>query len=122
MFLTSKEFTSIVTEKEKWFGTEYKQDYLPEELIKKCETCDVIPELHLPTPNEFIPTDFQLFSKKTNVTRPEIPTKIKVKQSRISPLTIKSFLFKENEFYRLFHAEDSFYKLPKAYLYFEFRK
>ena len=78
VFITSKEFTSIATEKEKWFGTQYKQDYLPEELIKQCENCELIPELHLPTANEFIPTDFQLLSKKTDSTRPDLPMKIKV--------------------------------------------
>ncbi|CAF4101838.1 unnamed protein product [Adineta steineri] len=104
VFLASKEFTSIATETEKWFGTQYKQEYLPEELIKKCETCELIPELHLPTLNEFIPTDFQLFSKEKQSTRPQLPIKIK-----------------ENEFCRLFYGEDTFYKLPKAYLYFELR-
>ncbi|CAF0723441.1 unnamed protein product [Adineta steineri] len=104
VFLASKEFTSIATETEKWFGTQYKQEYLPEELIKKCETCELIPELHLPKPNEFIPTDFQLFSKEKHTSRPQLPIKIK-----------------ENEFCRLFYGEDTFYRLPKAYLYFELR-
>ncbi|CAF3856023.1 unnamed protein product [Rotaria sp. Silwood1] len=104
VFLISKEFVSIATEKEKWFGTQYKKEYLPDEFIKKCETCDIIPELHLPKPNEFIPTDFHLFSKEKHSIRPQLPIKIK-----------------ENEFYRLYYVDDSFYKLPKAYLYFEFR-
>ncbi|CAF3867523.1 unnamed protein product [Adineta steineri] len=104
VFLQSKKFTSIATEKEKWFGTQYKQEYLPEELIKRCETCELIPELHLPKPNEFIPTDFQLFSNEEHSARPQLPMKIK-----------------ENEFCRLFYGEDTFYRLPKAYLYFELR-
>ncbi|CAF1145140.1 unnamed protein product [Adineta steineri] len=140
VFLASKEFTSIATEKEKWFGTQYKQEYLPKELIKRCEklinpsstsrdhfipfSCiriqrkkkpritrvkrgerrKLIPELHLPKPNEFIPTDFQLFSKEKHSARPQLPIKIK-----------------ENEFCRLFYGEDTFYRLPKAYLYFELR-
>ncbi|CAF4248358.1 unnamed protein product, partial [Adineta steineri] len=79
VFLLSKEFTSIATETEKWFGTQYKQEYLSEELIKRCETCELIPELHLPKPNEFIPTDFQLFSKEKHSARPQLPIKIKVK-------------------------------------------
>ena len=79
VFLVSKEFVSIATETEKWFGTQYKLEYLSEEFIRKCETCEVIPELRLPSFNEFIPTDFQLFSKKKDVTRPQLPTKIKVK-------------------------------------------
>ncbi|CAF3683386.1 unnamed protein product [Rotaria sp. Silwood1] len=104
VFLTSKEFLSIATEKEKWYGTLYKQEYLPKEFIKQCETCEINHKLYLPIPNEFIPTDFQLFSKEKNLARPQIPIKIK-----------------ENEYYRLYYAEDSFYKLPKAYIYFEFR-
>ncbi|CAF3897878.1 unnamed protein product [Rotaria sordida] len=102
VFLTSKEFLSIAREKEKWYGTQYKQEYLSEELIKQCETCEINRELYLPIPNQFIPTDFQLFSKKKNLARPQIPTK-------------------ENEYYRLYYAEDSFYRFPKAYIYFEFR-
>ncbi|CAF1121848.1 unnamed protein product [Adineta ricciae] len=104
VFLASKDFASIATETEKWFGTKYKQEYLPEELIKLCETCELIPELHLPTLNEFIPTDFQLFSKDIHTVRPQLPTKIK-----------------ENELCRLYYAPDTFYQLPKAYIYFEFR-
>lgn len=80
VFLASKEFVSVATDKEKWFGTPYKKEYLPEELIKQCENCEIIPELHLPSPNEFIPTDFQLFSNESNLTRPQVPTKIKVKR------------------------------------------
>ncbi|CAF0834979.1 unnamed protein product [Rotaria sordida] len=104
VFLTSKEFLSIAREKEKWYGTQYKQEYLSEELIKQCETCEINRELYLPIPNKFIPTDFQLFSKEKNLIRPQIPTKIK-----------------ENEYYRLYYTEDSFYRFPKAYIYFEFR-
>ena len=79
VFLTSKEFLSIASEKEKWYGTQYKQEYLSEELIKQYETCEINCELYLPIPNEFIPTDFQLFSKEKNLPRPQIPTKVKVK-------------------------------------------
>lgn len=104
VFLAGKEFTSIATETEKWFGTPYKQEYLPIELIEKCEQCELIPQLHMPHPNEFIPTDFHIYSKEQTISRPKLPTKIK-----------------ENEFCRLYYAEDAYYKLPKAYLYFEFR-
>ncbi len=92
VFLISKEFVSIATEKEKWFGTQYKQEYLPDELIKKCETCEIIPEFHLPTPNELIPTDFQLFSKEKNLVRPQLPTKIQVKYN-IRFIFIEKFIF-----------------------------
>jgi hypothetical protein len=32
--LISKTFSTVATEKEKWFGAQYKGDYLSEELIK----------------------------------------------------------------------------------------
>ena len=78
VFITSKEFVSIATEKEKWFGTQYKQDYLPEELIKSCATCELTSELHLPQPNEYIPTNFHLHSTQKNILQPQLPKKIKV--------------------------------------------
>ncbi|CAF4233680.1 unnamed protein product, partial [Adineta steineri] len=114
VFLASKEFTSIATEKEKCTS---RGHFIPFSCIriqrkKKPRTTRVkrsarhklIPELHLPKPNEFIPTDFQLFSKEKHSARPQLPIKIK-----------------ENEFCRLFYGEDTFYTLPKACLYFELR-
>ncbi len=98
VFLASKEFVSIVTEKEKWFGTQYKQDYLPDELIRKCETCEIISELHLPRPNEFIPTDFQLFSKEKTFPRPQLPIKIKVIHSSNFNLKNSSFYSRKMNF------------------------
>ncbi|CAF1492492.1 unnamed protein product, partial [Rotaria sordida] len=61
IFPIGEEFTTIATEKEKWYGTQYKQEYLCEEFIRKCETCDMIPDIHMPLPNDFIPTDFRLY-------------------------------------------------------------
>lgn len=104
VLLVSKDFAQEANQEEKWFGTKYKLDHLPEELIEKCMNCELDPELHLPKPNEFIPTDFHLFSGDKKGEAPQIPSKIK-----------------ENEFCRLFYASDDFYKLPKAYIYFEFR-
>ncbi|CAF4414164.1 unnamed protein product, partial [Adineta steineri] len=72
--------------------------------VKRSGRRKLIPELHLPKPNEFIPTDFQLLLKEKNSARPQLPIKIK-----------------ENEFCRLFYGEDTFYRLPKAYLYFQLR-
>lgn len=85
VFLISKEFQSIATEQEKWFGTQYKLDHLPKELIEKCLNCELDPELHLPRPNEFIPTDFHLFANDRTVSRPELPVKIQV--SHLSRMT-----------------------------------
>ncbi|CAF1415312.1 unnamed protein product, partial [Adineta ricciae] len=73
--------------------------------MRKCETCGTIDDFKLPLPNDFIPTDFQLYHRQEEtsiITRPQLPKKIK-----------------ENEYYRLYYTEDRFYKLPKAFLYFD---
>ncbi|CAF1256026.1 unnamed protein product, partial [Didymodactylos carnosus] len=110
IFLVGKNFSSVATEKEKWFGTSYKEEYLPEDLIKRCENCQLDDELLVPPPNDFIPTDFQLHYESDDVDQ---------KQKRSTPLLPKKI--KENEYYRLWFTPDNFYKLPKAFLYFELR-
>jgi insulysin len=79
VFLVSKDFQSLATEQEKWFGTQYKEEYLPNELIDRCVKCELTSELHLPKPNEFIPTDFRLLSDEKHLLRPQSPVKIKVR-------------------------------------------
>lgn len=79
MVLHNKNFSSTATKKEKWYGTAHDIQPVSEELLKKCETCELVAELHLPIPNEFIPNDFRLFSSKETVARPQIPTKIQVR-------------------------------------------
>ncbi|CAF0885808.1 unnamed protein product [Adineta ricciae] len=110
IYLIGKEFSTIATEKERWYGIQYKQEYLSEEFIQKCETCESIDAFHLPSSNDFIPTDFQLHHNQyecaiepvNKITRPQLPTKIK-----------------EDEYCRLFHADDGYYKLPRACMYFD---
>ncbi|UJR18241.1 hypothetical protein I4U23_005141 [Adineta vaga] len=103
IFLFGKEFTTIATEKEKWYGIKYKQEDLSDDLIKKCETNINIDDFYLPLPNDFIPTNFELYHNDQNITIkcPQLPIKIQ-----------------ENEYFRLYYAEDRFYKLPKVFLYF----
>ena len=49
--------TSLV---EPWYGSAYNARKINPELIELWSSVHPIPELHLPEPNEFIPTDFTI--------------------------------------------------------------
>ncbi|VVT49745.1 uncharacterized protein SAPINGB_P002422 [Magnusiomyces paraingens] len=51
---------------EKWYGTHYRSDKFDPDFIKYLEGLDLNPDLALPTPNEFIPENFDV-DKKENV-------------------------------------------------------
>lgn len=45
---------------EKWYDTPYRVERVCESRVKKWMECDITRELHLPPPNPFIPTDFDI--------------------------------------------------------------
>ena len=47
---------------EKWYGTKYVSEKIPMDILKDWATSDVNKNLHLPEPNVFIPTDFNLLA------------------------------------------------------------
>lgn len=49
---------------EKWYGTQYCMQNLEEATIKSLEECGLNEELKLPPKNEFVPTDFKLFTSE----------------------------------------------------------
>lgn len=60
---TSQDHTGL-NQCEKWYGTEYAYDPIPDELMAKIARCGTNPALHLPAPNDFIPTDFGVLQPK----------------------------------------------------------
>ena len=70
MTIISREFPGDWDQKEKWYGTQYKYEKIPddfmEELKKASETSasDRIPELHLPHKNNFIPSQLEVEKKE----------------------------------------------------------
>jgi insulysin len=64
--IVSQEFPGDWDEKEKWYGTEYKYEPIPTdfrsaiERAAKATAAERPKELHLPLPNEFIPTRFDV--------------------------------------------------------------
>lgn len=65
IMLVSPDFKDLPL-REKWYGTEYAYDAILPELLLELSLVDPRrnPELHLPHPNAFIPSDFTVFGEK----------------------------------------------------------
>lgn len=50
----------VATEREPWYGTQYKRERIPAEWLARWEAAAPPAELHLPRRNPFIPNDFAL--------------------------------------------------------------
>ena len=61
---------------EKWYGTKYVMEDIPEEDIKRWAQAELNPAFSLPLKNEFIPTDFQI--SPLSMKHSTIPVSIKV--------------------------------------------
>ncbi|KAF3825003.1 hypothetical protein GH733_005637 [Mirounga leonina] len=46
---------------EEWYRTQYKQEAVPDKVIKKWQNADLNRKFKLPMKNEFIPTNFEIF-------------------------------------------------------------
>uniref|UniRef100_A0A1B6FWC7 Insulin-degrading enzyme n=2 Tax=Cuerna arida TaxID=1464854 RepID=A0A1B6FWC7_9HEMI len=99
--VVGKTFESIATECEKWYGTKYKQEKIPEDTIKDWNDESLCEALHLPSKNEFIPNDFSLLPREEN------PSQFPV-------------VIKESPSIRVWYKQDDEFLLPKANLSFEF--
>ncbi|XP_065349180.1 insulin-degrading enzyme-like [Cloeon dipterum] len=90
----------IVDQTEKWYGTKYKIEDIPSELIEKWRNAKPIEELQLPKKNEFIPSSFDILPND------DTPSK--------HPTIIH-----ETKFVRVWHKKDDEFLLPKSNLIFE---
>jgi len=102
--VASQEFPGDWDQKEHWYGTEYKNEKIPEQLMQELVTimdaaADQRPqELHLPGPNEFVPQRLDV-EKKT------------VKEPLISPKLVR-----HDANVRVWHKKDDQFWVPKANL------
>uniref|UniRef100_A0A8C5L6T5 Insulin degrading enzyme n=1 Tax=Jaculus jaculus TaxID=51337 RepID=A0A8C5L6T5_JACJA len=99
--IVSKSFEGKTDRTEQWYGTQYKQEAIPDEVIKKWQNADLNGKFKLPTKNEFIPTNFEILSLEKEAT----PYPALIKDTAMSKLWFKQ--------------DDKFF-LPKACLNFEF--
>uniref|UniRef100_A0A4W5RE46 Nardilysin b (N-arginine dibasic convertase) n=1 Tax=Hucho hucho TaxID=62062 RepID=A0A4W5RE46_9TELE len=100
LLLLSPEHEGHCSHKEKWFGTNYSIEDLPEEWAQRwAGDFDLNPDLYLPAENKFIATDFAL--KPSDCPDTEVPVRIV-----------------NNERGCLWFKKDNKFKIPKAYVRF----
>ncbi|KAI7897701.1 Metalloenzyme, LuxS/M16 peptidase-like protein [Cokeromyces recurvatus] len=91
------------TQREKWYGTEYTVADFNESLIEALKNLGTNDALALPTPNAFIPSNFETFKK-------EVP----------SPAT-RPDLIENSPLLRLWHKKDDTFWVPRANVWILFR-
>uniref|UniRef100_A0A8B9HF54 Insulin-degrading enzyme n=1 Tax=Astyanax mexicanus TaxID=7994 RepID=A0A8B9HF54_ASTMX len=73
--VVSKSFEGQTDKTEEWYGTQYKQESISDEVIKKWQNADLNGKFKLPMKNEFIPTNFEIYPLEKD--SPSYPTLIK---------------------------------------------
>ncbi|KAG5930400.1 hypothetical protein E4U42_001646 [Claviceps africana] len=80
MTIVSRNFPSNWDRKEKWYGTEYRCERIPEELMAELQAAmqmskaERLPDLHLPHKNNFIPNKLEV--EKREVAQPALAPRI----------------------------------------------
>lgn len=97
----AQKFELEADQTEKWYGTKYKMEKIPEDTLKKWANVKLCEDLKIPPRNEFIPTDFELMPREPNA--PDHP--IIIQNTSLS---------------RVWFKQDDEFLLPKANLSFEF--
>uniref|UniRef100_A0A8C4JAA5 Insulin-degrading enzyme n=1 Tax=Dromaius novaehollandiae TaxID=8790 RepID=A0A8C4JAA5_DRONO len=99
--IVSKSFEGKTDRTEDWYGTQYKQEAISDEVIKKWQNADLNGKFKLPMRNEFIPTNFEILPLEKDAT--QYPA-----------------LVKDTAMSKLWFKQDDKFFLPKACLNFEF--
>ncbi|XP_046885005.1 insulin-degrading enzyme isoform X2 [Hypomesus transpacificus] len=99
--VVSKSFEGQTDRTEEWYGTQYKQEAISDEVIKKWANADFNGQFKLPVKNEFIPTSFEIYPLEKD--SPSAPT-----------------LIKDTAMSKVWFKQDDKFFLPKACLNFEF--
>ncbi|KAK8089998.1 peptidase M16 inactive domain-containing protein [Apiospora hydei] len=104
MTLVSRDYPGDWDQKEKWYGTDYKAEKIPEEFlaeIAKAADADAktrLPQLHLPHKNQFI------------------PTKLEVEKKEVKEPTLIPRLLRNDNVARTWFKKDDTFWVPKANL------
>ena len=76
--MRAKKFEETCNTVEKWYKGKYNVTKISEEFIEKLSGAQTHQDHHLPLPNQFIPTDFQIKSPPKNLEDNKHPHLIKV--------------------------------------------
>jgi len=99
--VTAQAFESVATDEEQWYKTKHIISPVTDESATRWKSAKAEdqPSLHLPEPNPFVPTDFELC------------TRDKLSEEKNHPLVLR-----DTPLSRLWYKQDTEYLLPKAYL------
>ncbi|VVC86828.1 unnamed protein product [Leptidea sinapis] len=101
--VVAKCFSEKCTQTEPWYGTKYLQEDIEPEKIENWKSVRSIPEFHLPSRNEFIPSEEGL-----RLASPESTTEA------VAPIIVK-----DTPLMRLWYKHDNEFHLPKAFITFD---
>ncbi|XP_066587176.1 insulin-degrading enzyme isoform X2 [Prorops nasuta] len=97
----AKCYESVADETEYWYGTRFKKEKIPKEVIEKWENPTSKSDFKLPEKNEFIPTRFDI--KPCDPNADKFPV-----------------IIEDNLFVRLWFKQDDEFLVPKANITFQF--
>lgn len=58
--VVAKAYEAEANSVESWYGTKYKKEKIPDEVIKKWNNAELNESFYLPEKNEFVPTKFEI--------------------------------------------------------------
>ncbi|KOC58791.1 Insulin-degrading enzyme, partial [Habropoda laboriosa] len=96
-----KLYESIADETEKWYGTRFKKEKVPQQIINKWINAGLNSDLKLPPKNEFIPEKFDIKPSENNITK--------------FPVIIE-----DTPLLRLWFKQDDEFLVPRANLFIDF--
>ncbi|XP_065556618.1 insulin-degrading enzyme-like [Artemia franciscana] len=100
LFIVAKAFEGKTDCVEKYYGTNYKVEKIPEDIVTKWKNAGINSCMHLPERNEFVPTKFDLKPRdELNTSLPRI--------------------IHDSPFCRLFFKQDDEYLLPKVCVFIQ---
>lgn len=67
--VVGQKLESIANDTEQWYGTKYHTERIPDPVLSSWQNSGVNPNLMLPEPNPFIPTDFNVHAIEADVTK-----------------------------------------------------
>ena len=91
LYVSAKKLEESCNTVEKWYKCKYNVTKISEEFIEKLSDAPKHKDLHLPLPNKFIATEFQIKPLPENLEHNKHPNLIKVSYFKTSLQSLKNY-------------------------------